>query len=176
MVKHWITLLKYSVRFMLALYVAIEGSLSLAKYLQGKSTDTTKLTFVEAKHNEQFQHPLYTICPIFNYSSSDLASFNKTFFNLLIENTVYVPTVTYISALNSPELDVIRSTSWIKTFINVKRKEETLVQCHTFEVANNVTPGQSLGQVIFPTNAITDIDFMVPHLFCRLTFNCYLRN
>ncbi len=154
MSKIGIIILKYAVRSILSLYILVEGSFSVSKYLQGRSTDITKLTFVETKHNERFQHPLYTICPIYekyhqsssNSSNADNVSSNA-FLKLLIENTVYYPTINFISFLNSPSLKVNRYTTWIKTYRDVKRKEETLVQCHTFEVANNVTPGQSDGKV-----------------------------
>ncbi len=139
MLKEYLNALKLSVRILLAFAIVIQGSLSMSKFFQ---RDITRVTLVEPEQNTKFQHPFYTVCPILSQTTR-----SKRFEDILIENTSTYPTVNFFGILNSKTLEVKKTTTYAKMFIDQKRRLETLVQCFTFEILNDVTPGQPNGKV-----------------------------
>ena len=68
---------------------------------------------------------------------------NTTFKDVMF-NTPYYPTVFFTPLANSPKLKARRWSTWMKDRVYGKEVggvQNVLLQCHTFEVPQNVTLG-----------------------------------
>ncbi len=135
-------------------------TMSLVDLLQGQS-NLVQLTYVEPENNFELQrHPLYTICPIFE-QSANLSLPGQTLRTVMINNTVFYPTVLLLKLLNSPALEAKRYTTWTKMIDTVDGlRQIILVQCQTFDISNDIAIGGMESKV---RPIITNI---IIYLFC----------
>ncbi len=119
---------------------------SFADLLQAGS-DLVRLTLVEQEENDPGlqRHPLYTICPIYEWSAN-LTSENVNLRSAMIQNTVVYPPVLFLSLFNSPTLEANRYTTWAKMMDQMR---SILVQCHTFDIDKNIPLGGVESKVLY---------------------------
>ncbi len=128
----------------LAIFSGVQILSSFLELLQAGS-NLIHLRFLEPENNLEIQqHPYYTICPIFdkpaNVTNASLAS-------AMMDGTAPYPGSIFLPLLNSQALKAYRFSTWVKMRDSSKRQMETLMQCTTYDIPRNVTPGKNEGKV-----------------------------
>ncbi len=140
------TWIKDIVTVILVTYIGINVALSAMELASGDSK-LIYLTLVEAEHNQEYKHPLYTICPIPSWSSN-LTSPNLTLKAVITMDYLNYPSIIYVHNLNSLKLNPDQYTTWVKTHTSGKTRTTILVACQTLKFDTVVVPGQAEGKVL----------------------------
>ncbi len=150
------TLIDITMRITRLIFIIVIGSLAIFSGVQIVSSflellqagsNLIHLILVEPENNLEIQkHPYYTICPIFEKPLNVTGS-NATLASAMMNSTVPYPESLFLPLFNSQALKANRFTTWVKMRDSSKRQMETLMQCTTFEIPRNVTPGKNEGKV-----------------------------
>ncbi len=138
--------LKINIRLILLIAFVYTQIQNLAKFLD-RDSNTITVTSIEAEHNQEFQHPYYTICVLY-YNTAYVDGQNASLRSTMIANWMSAPTLIYHELLNDISNKPYKYKTWLLTKGSKRNPNRlTLIPCFTYHFPNKVIPGTLGGTV-----------------------------